>query len=148
MSASNQATTASAPAAVRSILIGCNEIYLAKAIRLLLGNCCEVSERSRLDEFVRDACTGGFDLVIVYSNCLSPPPLCAGGLLENSVFATKTIKSSTKVPIIAMTSMPEWRESLLAAGADVCLKTPFEAPEFRDAVLRCLNSVSAIGLST
>lgn len=100
MSASNQVTTASVPIKVRNILIGCNEIYLAKAIKLLLGNSFQVTERSRLDEFVRDARTGGFDLVILYSNCLSPPPLCAGGLLEHSLFATKTIKSSTKVPII------------------------------------------------
>jgi DNA-binding response OmpR family regulator len=132
----------------RKILLGCNEIYLARAIRLLLGSSCEVSERSRLDEFVYDACTGGFDLVILYSNCLSPPPLCPGGLLENSVFATKTIKSTSKVPIIALTSMPEWRESLLAAGADVCLNTPFEATEFRDAALRCLSGVRPVGLST
>ena len=124
---------------VRNILIGCNEIYLAKAIKLLLGNSCAVTERSCVDEFVRDACTGGFDLAILYSNCLSPPPLCAGGLFENSVFATKTIKSSAKVPIIALTSMPEWRESLLVAGADVCLNTPFVAREFRDAAFRCLS---------
>jgi|EBPBio282013_DNA_FD.fasta_scaffold20617_2 DNA-binding response OmpR family regulator len=139
MRASNQVTTASVPVDVQKILIGCNEIYLVKAIKLLLGKSCEVTVCSRLDEFVRDACTGGFDLVILYANCLSPPPLCAGGLLENSVFATKTIKSSTKFPIIALTSMPEWRDALSAAGADICLNTPFDAPEFRDAAFRCLS---------
>ena len=132
----------------RKILLGCNEIYLAKAIKLVLADLCEVVERSRFDEFVHDACNGGFDLVILYSNCLSPPPLCDGGLLENSVFATKTIKSSIKVPIIALTSMPQWRDALLAAGADVCLNTPFEAAEMRDAAAHCLSLFRPRGVST
>jgi CheY-like chemotaxis protein len=148
MSTTHQVTTASVPVDVQKILIGCNEIYVAKAIKLLLGNTYEVTERSGLAELVQDACSGDFDLVILYSNCLSPPQLCAGGLLENSVFATKTIKSARTVPIIALTSMPEWRDALSAAGADICLNTPFDAPEFRNAAFGFLRGDSLGRLST
>jgi CheY-like chemotaxis protein len=123
----------------RKILIGCNEVYLAKALMLLLGESCQITERTRFDEVVREACNGGFDLVVLYSNCLSPPLLCPGGLVENSVAAIRTIKSFGPAPIIALTSMVEWHGPLLAAGADACLTTPFKAAEFKDAVSHCLS---------
>lgn len=134
------------------ILIGCNEPVPVEAIKWILGTAhqdgmvFEFAVSERCNELIQQTCNGAFSLVVIYPNCLFPTAPYT--LLEHSVIAIQSIKSSGKAPIIALTSMPEWGESLLTAGADVCLNTPFEAPEFRDAALRCLSSVRPSGLST
>jgi hypothetical protein len=121
------------------VLFGCNESSVTQSVKLLLADSCEVIERTNFAEFIREASARGFDLVIPYGNCLSPPTLCSGGLLENTKLAIKGIKVARDVPIIALTSMTEWCEPLVAAGADVCLTTPFDAVEFKHAVSKCLS---------
>src|SRR5258708_4416430 len=123
----------------RKILIGSDQSYITQSVKVLLADYCEVTERSSYAELVREASTGDFDMVIVCGHCLSPPVLCNGGLLENTVATIAAIKLARPVPIISLASTPEWREPLLAAGADAHLKTPFHAAEFRDAVSHCLS---------
>ena len=55
-------------------------------------------------------------------------------LLEHSVHAIKKIKASRPVKLVVLMSMEEWLEPLRSAGPDVCLKTLFEANEFRVAI--------------
>ena len=52
------------------ILFGCDESCVTQAVKLLLADSCEVTERASFAEFVREASTRGFDLVIAYGNCL------------------------------------------------------------------------------
>ena len=121
------------------ILVGCGESSVTETIVVLLSYSCQVTARAHFDELVRDACAGEFGLVVVYGNCISPPYLCDGGLLENTVLAIKTIRASRAVTIVALTSTEEWCEPLRAAGANVCLGTPFTAAEFKAAVSGCLQ---------
>jgi hypothetical protein len=122
-----------------TILVGCCESCVVEFIRIILAESCDVAERSSFAELLNEALSGGYDAVIVYGNCLTPPYVCEGGLLENATLAIKTIKATRAVSVIALTSMAEWRETLRVAGADVCLGTPFCADEFRDAVSSCLQ---------
>ena len=122
-----------------NVLVGCGETAATESIKLLLADGCKVTARAHFDELDRDACAGEFGLVVVYGNCLSPPKLCEGGLLENTVLAIKTIRASRAVTIVALTSTEEWCEPLRAAGANVCLGTPFTAAEFKAAVSGCLQ---------
>lgn len=123
----------------RQILVGCNESCVTEAIKIILADSCQVTEQGSYEGVAREACNERFDLVIIYGNCLSPPVLCSGRLLENTLCAIKTIKAARAVPVIALNSMPEWRDLLLAAGADVCLETPFTIAEFRAAVSGCVQ---------
>lgn len=122
-----------------NVLVGCGEAAATESIRLLLADGCQVTARAHFDELVRDACAGEFDLVILYGNCITPPYVCDGGLLENTLATIKAIKAGRPVPILALTSTPEWRSALLEAGADSCLPTPFNVTEFRQAVNGCLQ---------
>lgn len=118
----------------RKILIGCGEASVTEALKILLrkdGMAVVDIVTTCFDEFVREASAGDFDLMILYGNSMTPPFLCAGGLLENTLFAVRAVKTSRPVPLIALTSMDEWLEPLRSAGADVCLKTPFDAEELR-----------------
>ena len=121
------------------ILVGCNESFVTQSLKLVLADSCEVTERASFAEVVHEAITGGFDVVIVYGNCVSPPRICEGGLLDNTTLAIKTIRASRTVTIVALTSMAEWCEPLRAAGADVCFETPFDLTEFRQTVTSCLQ---------
>lgn len=105
----------------------------------MLADSCQVVEQTSYEGVAREACAGGFDLVIVYGNCLPPPVLCSGRLLENTLCAIKTIKAARAVPIVAFTSMEEWLEPLRAAGADACLPLPVLLSDLKNAVFGCLD---------
>jgi len=121
-----------------NILIGCNEPLVVDALRLLLasadqhGRAFEFTTSRRCDEFIQQAHTGGFDLAVMYPNCLFPTPPFT--LLEHSVVAIQKIKASGTLKFVLLTSMEEWLEPLRSAGADVCLKMPFDANELRGAI--------------
>lgn len=120
------------------ILIGCNEPLVVDALRLLLasadqhGRAFEFTSSRRCDEFIQQAQTGGFDLAVMYPNCLFPTPPFT--LLEHSLVALKKIKASGSLKLVVLTSMEEWLEPLRAAGADLCVKMPFDANELRGAI--------------
>ena len=126
-----------------NILIGCNEQPLVQFTRLLLsaadqgGTTFEFTESRSCDEFIRQACTGDFGVVLLFANCILPtPPLT---LIEHSVLAIKTIKATRVVPIVTLTSMEEWLELLRAAGADACLPLPVLPTDLRNAVFSCVE---------
>ena len=122
-----------------NLLVGCCESTVVQSIAVLLKDSCQVTARAHFDEFVRVACAGEFDLVIVYGNCITPPYVSEGGLLANTLATTKTIRAASPVPILVLTSTPEWRGALLEAGADSCVPTPFNLTTFRQAVDGCLQ---------
>ena len=93
------------------LLLGCCEESVVEFIRVLLAAPCEVSERSSCADLLHAAGSGGFNAVIVYGNCLTPPYVCEGGLVENTRLAIQKIKAAQGVSLIALTSMPEWRET-------------------------------------
>jgi hypothetical protein len=96
------------------------------------GRAFEFTTSRRCDEFIQQARTGGFDLSIMYANCLFPTPPFT--LLEHSVFGLKKIKASGTLKLVVLTSMEAWLEPLRAAGADLCMKMPFDANELRGAI--------------
>jgi len=120
------------------ILIGCNEPLVVDALRMLLatsdqrGRAFEFTTSRRCDEFIQQAQTGDFNLAIMYPNCLFPTAPFT--LLEHSVFALKKIKASGSLKLVVLTSMEEWLEPLRSAGADLCVKMPFDANELRGAI--------------
>jgi hypothetical protein len=89
-----------------------------------------------MDEFVREASTGAFNSVVLCPNSIAPPLLLEGGLLENAVAAVKAIKGARAVPIVVLSTMPEWRDDLIAAGADVFMAMPLNITDFTAAVDR------------
>ena len=120
----------------KPILVGCCEAAVTEAIKVLLTGRCHVTECSRMDEFVGEAVTGEYDSVVLCPNSISPPLLRDGGLLENAVAAIKSIKGARWVPIIILSTMPAWRDPLLAAGADAFVPMPVDSTEFRAALDR------------
>lgn len=121
-----------------SILIGCDEPSVVDAIRILLarsdrdGKTVQFTTSSHGDEFIRQASSGDFDLAIMHANCLVPiQPFC---LHEQAVFAVRSIKAFRSIRLVVLTTMEALIEPLRAAGADVCLKTPFLAKELLAAV--------------
>lgn len=120
------------------ILIGCNEPLVVDALRMLLatadqrGRAFEFTTSRRCDEFIQQAQTGDFNLAIMYPNCLFPTAPFT--LLEHSTFAIKSIIALGAVKLVVLTSMEEWLEPLRAAGADLCVKMPFDANELRGAI--------------
>jgi hypothetical protein len=118
-----------------TILVGCCESPVVEAIRVLLADRCHVSGCTRMDEFVREASTGAFHSVVLCPNSISPPLLINGGLLENAVAAVKAIKGARAVPIFVLSTC-EWRDDLIAAGADVFMGMPLNVTEFTAAVDR------------
>jgi hypothetical protein len=118
-----------------TLLVGCCESPVVEAIRLLLADRCHVSECTRMDEFVREASTGAFHSVVLCPNSISPPLLINGALLENAVAAVKAIKEARAVPIFVLSTC-EWRDDLIAAGADVFMAMPLNVTEFTAAVDR------------
>ena len=118
----------------KTILVGCCEPTVIEAIRVLLAGRCHVDQRTRMDEFVREASTGAFHSVVLCPNSIAPPLLLDGGLLENAVAAVKAIKGARAVPIVVLSTMSEWRDDLIAAGADVFMAMPLNVTEFTTAV--------------
>jgi CheY-like chemotaxis protein len=125
-----------------NVLIGCAEAAVTESMRLILAGACDITTSTSFKELVQTATAGNFHVVIVYGNCMSPPMICNDGLLVNTALAIKTIKAARPVPVIAVTSMEDWSEPLLAAGADVCLGTPLNAVELREAVSRYQGDVA------
>lgn len=121
-----------------SILIGCDEPSVVDALRLLLarsdqdGKTLQFRTSSRSDEFIQQARSGGFDLAIMHANCLVPAQ--PSTLFERAVFAVRSIKSSSPLRLVAVTTMDSWLAPLRDSGADVCLKAPFDADELLNAV--------------
>lgn len=120
----------------KTILVGCCESPVIEAIRVLLAGRCHVTECSRMDEFVREASTGAFHSVVLCPNSISPPLLLDGGLLENALAAVKALKGARGVPAVVLSTMPEWRDDLIAAGADAFVPMPVDSTEFMVALGR------------
>ena len=84
-----------------------------------------------LDDFIRDAASGHHAIAIMAPNCFLPPQ---PDMLENSVRAVQTIKTTSTVPLVILTPMEQWLGPLRSAGADVCLQTPFTVNELVGAI--------------
>jgi hypothetical protein len=118
----------------KTILVGCCEPPVTEAIKVLIAGRCHVTECSRMDEFVGEAVTGECDSVVLCPNSISPPLLLDGGLLENAVAAIKSIKGARWVSVIILSTMPSWRDPLLAAGVDAFVPMPVDSTAFRAAL--------------
>lgn len=120
------------------VLIGSDESSVVDALRLLLtttaqdGRTYQFTTSSRSDQFIQQARSGEFDLAILHPNCLVPtPPLT---LLEQAVLSVKSIKASSPLRLVAVTTMDSWLAPLRDSGADMCLKAPFDAKELLGAI--------------
>jgi DNA-binding NarL/FixJ family response regulator len=121
-----------------NLLVGCNEPLVVEALQILLttaaqdGKAFEFTTSRRSDEFIQQARSGEFDMVIMHANCLSPTQPCTP--FENAIHAVKNIKTSVPLKLIALTTMEEWVAPLRDSGVDVSLKAPFAAKELLDAI--------------
>lgn len=121
------------------ILIACDEPSVIRALKLILADAYQdgvgfdFTATSRYDDLIEQATVANFDLVIVHINCVIPSPRHT--LLAHSTFAIETIKARL-LPVVAITTMPEWTDALRSAGANAVLTTPFTAEELRGAVSR------------
>jgi len=123
----------------REVLLGCNEPLVTEGLKLVLADRCHVSERTCSEEVVRDASTGNFDTVVLCVNSMSPLVRYGGGVLGSATGTIKAIKAALSVPVLVLSTFPEWRDDLIAAGANVFMTMPMNYTEFREAVSECLQ---------
>lgn len=127
------------------ILIGTSEKDILRCARIIVRNHLQerdgvvVSSAAGRDDFVRRAVTDKFDLIILFGQTLLPGRDRVDLPLENSVRAIQEVKTNVTTPILALSSMPETKRRLLAAGADAFLAMPFAVKNFICAVHRGLK---------
>lgn len=129
----------------KRILIGTSEKDILRCARIILRHHLQgrggviVSSVAGRDDLVRRAVTGKFDLIILFGQTLLPGRDRVNLPLENSVRAIQEVKANVTTPILALSSMPETKPRLLAAGADAFLAMPFAVKNFIGAVHRGLK---------
>lgn len=127
------------------ILVGTSEPAILRSARILLRHHLQtrvgavISSAAGRDELVRRIAADKFDLIVLFGQTLLPSREHVLPPLKNFVQAIFDITSKVSTPIIALSSMPEMRGELLAAGADVFLAMPYTLTDFTAAVDRCLK---------
>ena len=77
-------------------------------------------------------------MVVVDEGCLSPPFLWSRELMDRTTLANRTIKATSAVPVIALTSTAGRLDPPRATGADAGSETPFELTDFMPALSTCV----------
>lgn len=122
------------------ILIGTSEKDILRSARILLRHHLQtrggsvISSAAGLDDLVRRAATGKFDLIVMFGQTLLPGSGRADLPLENSIRAIRQIKAKVSTPILALSTIPESSRRLLSSGADAFLAMPYTLEDFTAAV--------------
>lgn len=130
-------------ARLKRVLIGTSEKDILRCARVIVRHHLRarggviVSSVAGRDDLVRRAATEKFDLIILFGQTLLPGRDRVNLPLENSVRAIQEVKANGTTPILALSSMPETKPRLLAAGADAFLAMPFTIQDFTAMVDRC-----------
>lgn len=127
------------------ILIGTSENDILRSARILLRYHLQtrggtmISSVAGRDDLVRRIATDKFDLIVLFGQTLLPSRDRVLPPLKNTVQAIFDITSKVSTPIVALSTIPESRSEVLAAGADVFVAMPYTLKDFTAAVDRCLK---------
>lgn len=127
------------------ILIGTSEKDILRSARAMIRYHSRerggtvVSSAAGLDDLVRRAASGKFDLIVLFGQTLLPGSGRADLPLENSIRAIQEVKAKVSTPILALSTIPESSRRLVSSGADAFLAMPYTLKDFTDAVDRCLK---------
>ena len=127
------------------ILLGCAERRIISPVEVLLHDVCFEYATinwlivARLDEFVRKACAGSLDLLILAPDQLSPAPGRRFGFsTEETIQTVQALKSKVLVPLIVLGGLDEGVR-FMEAGADAVVGLPLRGESLREALRQTLQ---------
>jgi hypothetical protein len=85
---------------------------VVESLKPVLRDRHHVTERTRPDDVVAEASAGSLDAVVLCINSLSPPVHSSGGVFESAVRTIRAIKVARAVPIVVLSTMPEWHDPI------------------------------------
>ena len=134
------------------LLVGNSERGLNNLIERLVLDACfnqavvETTRTGQVDELVRLASSGTYQLVIVAVDHLLPPQ----GLrnlwvsADEAVRAIQAIRSRCDTPVIAAAVFPKDEEALLEAGVECVVRLPFDDERLQVGVRQVLRMADPV----
>ena len=127
------------------VLLGCAERRIISPVEVLLHDVCYEYATinclivARIDEFVRKACAGSLDLLILAPDHLSPAPGRRYGFSTDETIQTvQALKTKVLVPLIILGGVDEGVR-FMEAGADAVVSLPLRGETLREVLRQTLQ---------
>jgi hypothetical protein len=130
-----------------NLLTGNSDRALNQRLEAVVLDACynqaavECVRTPRMDDFVRQGCSGGFQLIVLVSGDLLPAPGRRGSFVSRDELleAIRSIRQRSSAAIIVISALPDDELPLLEAGVESVLPLPLNCEQLGAEVRRVLR---------